>query len=279
MTSLELFDETLDINSTENYELAIQASPGGFAFCLLDTLRNKIVLVRSSEPETGKYFNSETIKEFVSKDDFLARPYRKTRIVLPSPKITLVPAPLFDPAKKDEYFSLNLGKDNNFDILSNRTPDPDMFIVFGVPVSIHEVIRSLYPVVHPYVHLVPLLHNIEGRRSAHGSYIHIHIEKEFFNLIIFRDNQLQFCNTFRHRSFTDILYYVLNAFGKLGINREEAICMSGLCEKQDDLSSALAEYIPDIRYAVPKGNFSFSYVFGEISLHRFINLFSVFNCG
>ena len=47
MPFLELFDETLDINSTENYELSVQVSPDGFPFCLLDTIRNKYVLLRS----------------------------------------------------------------------------------------------------------------------------------------------------------------------------------------------------------------------------------------
>ena len=36
MPFLELFDETLDINSTENYELSVQVSPDGLSFCLLD---------------------------------------------------------------------------------------------------------------------------------------------------------------------------------------------------------------------------------------------------
>ncbi len=49
MPFLELFDETLDINSTENYELSVQVSTDNLSFCILDTLRNKFVLLRSYE--------------------------------------------------------------------------------------------------------------------------------------------------------------------------------------------------------------------------------------
>ncbi|MCJ7446075.1 MAG: DUF3822 family protein [Bacteroidales bacterium] len=100
MPFLELFDETLDINSTDNYELSVQLSPDGFHFCILDAIRNKYILLRSSEPDDNKYFTPDKINDIISKDDFLTRRYKKVNIVLPSPKFTLVPAPLFDPGKK-----------------------------------------------------------------------------------------------------------------------------------------------------------------------------------
>lgn len=280
MTSLELFDETLDINSTENYELAVQASPDGFTFSLLDTLRNKFVLIRSFEPDESKYFNSENIKEFISTDDFLTRSYKKTRIVMPSSKFTIVPAPLFDPAKKDEYFNFNLKSDNDIIVLSNKIAEPDAFIIFGVLKSFQEVIRTYFPMEHPCVHIMPLFENISrSRRNTHGHYLHVHIERDYFNLLIFSDKQLELCNTFRYRNVSDVLYYVLNAFGRLGIKQEETVHLSGKTEKFDELNTNLSTYVQEIKFAEPAGDFSFSYVFGEIQLHRFISLFSVLNCG
>jgi hypothetical protein len=71
---------------------------------------------------------------------------------------------------------------------------------------------------------------------------------------------------------------VLNAFKKLDIKQEETIYFSGLTEKYDDLSSNFSMYIRNIKFAGPSGNFTFSYVFNDTDLHRFINLFSVVNC-
>jgi hypothetical protein len=64
----------------------------------------------------------------------------------------------------------------------------------------------------------------------------------------------------------------------MGIGQEGTIHLSGLTEKDDDLHSNIALYIRNIKYTGPSGKFSFSYVFNEIDLHRFINLFSVTNC-
>ncbi len=279
MPFLELFDETLDINSTENYELSVQVSQDGFAFCLLDTIRNKFVLIRSFEPEESKYFNADKINEILTKDDFLTKRYRKVNAVMPSEKFTIVPAPLFDPGKKDEYFTFNHLPNDGSIIISNKLNDPDAFLVFSVFRPFVDLLSSFHPGVIPYHQVKPLLNYIShSRKSVNGNYIHIHVEREFFNLIIFEHNLMKFCNSFKYRNITDILYFALNVFRNLGINQEETIHLSGLTEKYDDLSSNFSLYIRNVKFAEPAGNFTFSYVFNDTALHRFLNLFSLVNC-
>ncbi len=279
MPFLELFDETLDINSTENYELSLQVSPDGFAFCLLDAIRNKFVLLRSFEPEGNRYFNADKINDILAKDDFLVRKYRKVNLVMPSPKFTIVPAPLFDPGKKDEYFTFNHLKSEESAIISNKLNDPDSFLVFSVPGPVVDLLVSYHPGILPFHQVKPLLNHIShSRKSINGNYIHLNVEREYFNLIIFDHNQMKFCNSFKYRNITDILYFTLNVFRNLGIPQEETIHLSGLTEKYDDLSSNLSLYIRNIKFAEPAGNFTFSYVFNDTDLHRFLNLFSAINC-
>ncbi len=279
MPFLELFDETLDINSAENYELSVQVCPEGLYFCILDTIRNKYVLLRSFDAEENNYLSAERIEELISKDDFLTKKYRKVNIIMPSRKFTLVPSQLFDPGKKDEYFSFNhIPEDGNI-ILSNRIKDPDAFIVFAVMKPVYEVVTKRFPGVLPFHQTKPLLnHSSHCRKSGNGDYIHLQVEKEFFNLVIFRQNILKFCNSFNYRNINDILYYVLNTFQNLEIKQEETIWLSGHTEKYDDLTSAFAMYIRNLKFSEPSGNFTFSYVFNENVLHLYLNLFTVVNC-
>jgi hypothetical protein len=279
MPFLELFDETLDINSTENYELSIQVSPDGLSFCLLDSIRNKFIMMRSFEAEENKFFNADKIGEFLHKDDFLTRRYKKVAYVMPSSKFTLVPAPLYDPGKKTEYFTFNhiLHEDNI--VLADKSNDPDAYLVYSVSRSIHELMNSTYPGVFPHHHIKLLIdYTSAARKSLNGKYIHIHVERDYFNLIVFNDNILRFCNSFVYRNISDILYFVLNTFKNLEIKQEETIYFSGLTEKYDDLSSSFSLYVRNIKFAEPGGNFTFSYVFNDTELHRFINLFNVVNC-
>ncbi len=279
MPFLELFDETLDINSTENYELSVQVSFDRVSFCILDTVRNKFVMIRSFDAEDNKYFNAPKIDEILHNDDFLTKRYKRVSCVLPSPKFTLVPSPLYDPGKKDEYFTFNHNLEEGNVVLADRLTDPDSFLVFSVSRSISELMNSYYPGAHLHHQIKLLVDNTSPvRKSVKGNYIHIHIERDFFNLIVFKDNSLKFCNSFAYRNISDILYYVLNAFKNLGIRQEETLHLSGSTEKYDDLSSSFSLYVRNIRFAEPSGNFTFSYVFNDLELHRFINLFTVVNC-
>jgi hypothetical protein len=279
MPFLELFDETLDINSTENYELSLQVNPDGLSYCLLDSIRNKFVMIRSSGAEENKSFPADKISELLRNDDFLTRRYKKVNCVIPSSKFTLVPAPLYDPAKKDEYFTFNHNLDEGCIVMVNKVIDPDSFLVFSSSKSIIDLIISSYPGVHPCHHIKLLLdYTSSCRKSGNGNYIHVHVERDFFNMIVFYNNILKFCNSFSYRNISDILYYVLNVFKNLDIKQEETLYFSGLTEKYDDLSSSFSMYIRNIKFAEPSGNFTFSYVFNDMELHRFLNLFTSVNC-
>lgn len=279
MPFLELFDETLDINSTVNYELSVQVSRDGLSYCVLDTIRNKYVLIRSFEPDETKYFSADNINELISKDDFLIKNYKKTNILLPSQKFTIVPAALFDPGKKDQYFTFNHNNEDDDIVFVNKINDPDAFVVYSVTKPFAALIKNYFTGVLPYHQLKPLFFHIShSRKNTNGKYMHIHVERDFFNLIIFNNNLLKFCNSFKYRNISDILYYVLYVFKSLDITQEETIYLSGLAEQYDDLFSSFSMYVRNIKFARPSGNFTFSYVFNDTELHRFLNLFSVVNC-
>jgi hypothetical protein len=279
MPFLELFDETLDINSTENYELCLQVSPDGLSYCLLDAGRNKFVMLRSWVADESKYYNAATISELIYKDDFLTKKFRKVNCVMPSQKFTLVPAPLYDPGKKVQYFAFNHNQGVDSVILANKIGDPDAFLVFSAVKSLVDVVNGSFPGVNIYHHIKLLLdHPSISRKLTTGNYICLHIERDFFNLIIFKNNILSFCNSFTYRNISDILYFVLNTYKNLDIKQDETIYFSGLTERYDDLSSSLSLYVRNIKFTEPSGNFTFSYVFNDTELHRYINLFTLANC-
>jgi len=279
MEFIELLDETLDINSTENYELSVQMSPDGFAFTILDTIRNKYVLLRATDNDNNKYLTAEKASEIANKDDFLLKRFKKVNLVFPSSKFTLVPAPLFDPGKKEEYFTLNLIRGENEVILYNKIPEPDAYIVFSAAQSFFELAQQLYPSVYPFHHIKPLINQVShNSNNITGSYVHVHVERGFFNLLISGNNILKFSNTFLYRDITDILYYLFNVYKSMGMSHDGTIHLSGLTDRYNELYSNLALYIRNIKFARPSGNFSFSYVFNDIDLHKYINLFNITNC-
>jgi hypothetical protein len=280
MPFFELFDETLDINSTENYELSVQLCSDNLSFCILDTIRNKYILLRSFTPDNFRHFTPGQISELISKDDFLVKKYKDVRLVMPSPRFTMVPAPLFDPGKKEDYFTFNHAVTEGSQILVSRISDPDSYLVFSVSKPLTDIANGFSHSGDPMHHLRPLFKQINHSiRGIPGYSIHAHIESDFFNLIIFNENVLKFCNSFVYRNTSDILYHILNVFKSMNIRQEETINLSGQTERYDELYSGLAIYIRGVKFAEPAGSFTFSYVFNEIPLHKYINLFTAVTCG
>jgi hypothetical protein len=277
--NLELFDETLDINSTANYDLSIEVSDNGLAFCLLDSIRNKFVLLRSFSPDNDRKFKIEEIEKIIIEDDFLCRKFRSGRIIMPSPKCTLVPAPLFDPAHRDDYFLFNHLYDESDIILNNKLINPDSYILFSVGQSIFDLVTEKFKDSAIMHHLKPIFQKVPVTKSGvSGNYIQLHIEKDFFSLIIFIDNKLRFCNTFSYRNVSDILYYVLYTFTSIGLKQEETLILSGLTEHYDELHTNISEYIRSVKFAEPSGTSTYSYVFNEVGLQKYINLFNAIHC-
>jgi hypothetical protein len=279
MPFLELFDETLDINSTEKYEMSLLISPDELSYCLLDTLRNKMVMIRSFGAD-DKPFNAGNISELIRKDDFLTKQFRKVNCAIPGLKYTLVPSPLYDPGKKVQYFTFNHNLPDDSLVLTNKIADPDAYLVFSVPKPFLDAVTSFYPFAQVFHHIKLLLdHASTFRKYVNGNYISLHVERDYFNLSVFRENKLEFCNSFTYRNISDIMYFVLNTYKKLSIRNDDTIWFSGMTERYGDLSSSMTQYIRNIKFAEPSGTYTFSYVFNDAELHRFLNLFTLANCG
>jgi hypothetical protein len=279
MPAQDLIDETFDVNSSLNYELTMQISPAGFAYCILDTIRNRYVLFRLRDPDDNKAMTAEKTEETIISDSFLTARFKKINLILPSQKSTLVPYPLFDPLKKDEYFCLNLVKDDNETVLYNKIADPDAFVIFSVPEWLPGLTGRYFPSAKPCHHATPLIDQaLHLSRNEPGQMVQVHLERDYFNLLILEQGSLKFYNTFVYKNINDIMYYLFNVCKTMGIKREENVWFSGLTSGHDELSSQVQEYLRNIKFMIPSGNFSFSYVFNELELHRYHNLFSITRC-
>lgn len=278
MPFLELYDETLDINSTENYELSVQISSDDISFCILDTLRNKFVMLRSYEPEDNSRFDPYRLNEIIRKDDFLPRKFRKTNIITPTQRSTLVPGPLFEDSRKEDYLDFNQKKADRERVMISKIKNSDIYAIFSLQEGFADLLKGLFPEGNIMHSLKPLFQYVHFNRRSTGNNIHIHFEKDYLDTVIFDPNELKFCNTFNFKSMSDIEYFVLYVLKKMNVRQDETIYLSGRTQEKEELRHAFSKYLTDVRFALPQGNYTFSYVLSEAELHRFLLLFSAVNC-
>ena len=279
MHERELFDETLDINSTDNYEISIQVSLDGFSFCILDTLRKRFVMLREYRLTPRADRQCDQVLDIINNDEFLSRHFRRYRIIFSSAQTTLVPSGLYDPALKDDYFRINYRLEEGHIISNNRLNEPDAFLLFDVNRELLDLLVTAFPEAS-------LSHNVRallfgGFRQSAGSgarYIHINIEDNYFNLFIIEDKKLSFINSFKYRNSSDILYYMLHTFEQLGVTKDATVWVSGRIEKFDELHNNMSRYVKKIRFAAPAGPNALSYIFDTIGTHRYLALFNITSC-
>ena len=276
---LELFDETLDINATENYDLTVEMSDEGLSLAVLDLLRGKYVMLRHYPLLNPENNSQRTFSDIINGDDFLGRHYRKIIIITPSPDGTLVPSPLFDPIMKDDYFRFNLPTTEGASIFSNTLPFPGATVLFTIDSSLSEALATSWPNVTPWHHTRPLLqHAFTSCRSSEERYLHLHVEKGFITIIIIEKRDLVFCNSFKCSTPGDVSYFLFNVFDKEGVKNGETLNISGIIEPYGELHLSLLNFSETIRFASPSIRQSFSYVMNEIQMHRWINLFTAASC-
>ncbi len=276
---LELIDETLDINATDNYDLTLELSEEGVSLAVLDLLRGKYVMLRHYQREDPADGTLRSYNDIIDSDDFLKRKFRKVIIILPTQLFTLVPAPVYEPGLREDYFHFNLNVPEKTVVFSNTLPFPEATVLFSPESNIIDSINMHWHDVAPWHHTRPLIRHVwSACRSSDNCYIHCHFEKSFITLVIMERGKLTFCNSFPVSAATDPAYFLFNVLEKNGISSNETIHLSGTVEPYGEAHLALLNFAPDIKFASPLIRQSFSYVMSEVHLHRWINLFTAAEC-
>ncbi len=276
---LELLDETLDINATDNYDLTLELSEEGVSLAVLDLLRGKYVMLRHYPRENPADSTVRSLGEIIDSDDFLKRHYRKVFVIVPSLLYTLVPAPVYEPRLKDDYFRFNHHLPEESQIFSNTLPFPDAVVLFSPGNDVAERISSRWREVTPWHHLKPLLqHVFAACRTSDDRYIHLHFDRSFITVIIAEKRNLTFCNSFACTASSDAAYFLFSVLDRKGIKNDETIFVSGTVEPYSEDHISLLNFASNVKFASPIIRQSFSYVMNEVHLHRWLNLFTAASC-
>ncbi len=276
---LELLDETLDINATDNYDLTLELAEEGVSLAVLDLLRGKYVMLRHYPREVPADGSIRPLGEIIDNDDFLRRHYRKIIVIVPSPLFTLVPSPVFEPRLRDDYFHFNNRVPEEAKIFTNNLPFPDAVVIFSPEERAVEGIFSRWRDVTPWHHTKPLLQHVYAAcRTSEECYIHVHFEKSFITVIIAEKRNLTFCNSFACSASSDAAYFLFNVLDRKGIKNDETIYVSGTVEPYSEAHIALLNFAANVKFAAPIIRQSLSYVMNEVHLHRWLNLFTAAAC-
>ena len=279
MKPLELFDETLDINATDNYDLTVELSEEGVSLAVLDLLRGKYVLLRHYPLVTGEKETKRSFSDIITSDDFLKKQYRKVFIVTPSPSFTLVPSAVYDPSLRNGYFRFNHSSAADTTVFSNNVTFPGAVVLFSLPAETEDVLRTYWPGATPLHHSSVLLNHISSAcRNVQGHYVHLHFNRTFVTVAVTEQRNLLFCNSFACPDPADASYFLFSVLESLKVRKDEPVCISGGIEPYSEAHFSVLNFAAGVKFASPFTRHSFSYVMHDTPKHRWINLFTAASC-
>jgi len=122
-----------------------------------------------------------------------------------------VPAQLFDPKEKEHYLNFNFSQLTDEQVFCDHLMPLDAWQVYGVPVSIVEATKELFPqskVVHSSSLLIESVW-INYKNRINSPHVFLHVRELLFDLMIFNGRQMNYFNTFPFQNPEDVTYYLI----------------------------------------------------------------------
>ncbi|PID93666.1 MAG: hypothetical protein CSA95_07085 [Bacteroidetes bacterium] len=262
---------------------SIRVTPDAFSYALFNPETSQYYQLESFDLQgvTSEERWKETLRELFEEHPVILEEYAKTYLQWAFPGALLVPAPLYTPQKKKLYFKYNYDTSPKQLIHEDLLPSFDAVLLYPIASDIDQFLQTLFPKAIRTHHLSNLLLILKkGYCSDQSStQLFVQVNKNSFDLILFRQKELQFLNTFPYKTAEDFLYFLLLTMKTLSLDTEtQKVTLLGAIASDAILTQKIANYIRHIQFITKSPYDHFSETFNQVEEHLFFNLLNQKNC-
>jgi hypothetical protein len=282
MHDIDLIDETFSRNLTHNYHLVIQTGLNGLSFAILDLNKLKYVVLRHYPFEGVE--NNDEIASYLSiiykQDDLLQLNYKQVSHEFIGNISTLIPQPDFEESKIEDYLHFIYREITNQVIAYNVLSSDKYYNIFSYPTSLHAEIKKCFPGIKLFSHTTSFVeYLISQSLNNTKKLIYVCLNEGLLNIGIAQNAELLFFNAFQYKETSDIVYFILSVLDQYNLSAKlTEVNISADVTNHDELFDFLNNYLGQIHFIKPSQQFSYSYLFDELHLTRFTNLFNLVLC-
>lgn len=275
----DLADPSLGTIPGNRLKLAVSVSWDRISWGAWDP-EQKLWLYLASE-RSGKLQLPGQLLDFIrtlwDKHQRLKEDYHDVTIIWEGLNHTLIPQSLFVAEEEASFLTFTNIVHSGEEIRSEVIPRGSLVLVYALPAVLRAGLEQIWP-GHSLTHgisrfLRPSALDVEGRQYD----VRTHIREQSFDLIIFRDGALLYCNTFEYRTSEDLLYYILFTFEQLGIPPAETeVRVTGDLFSESQIFEYLEKYIDRVTFAGPGSRVILADGLKELPYHQFCQLLNIF---
>lgn len=280
MHNFNLTDETFDLNQSYNYHLLMQSSLKGFSYAIIDSLRNKCILLRNFETKCTDWHEFKNyLLTITEADSNLKVDYKKIIHIISEKDFTLVPEDYLPQEEKDlqRWFPGVSGTGPRVIGSLSRASNSRILCPYA-PAFVETLQKNFKGVNLSHISL-PFIHNLinESSRTLRHVFQFL-IHDEFIIAGVAHSAKLDFINSFKVESFEDILYFIASTLEKFKISPVLAEIAIQNDSSYADLNTRLETYIGKVRNLKATHNMVYSYIFTEDVLVQFANMLNLYHC-
>ena len=247
----------IDFSKSEQYTISIRLSADGFSFSIYHPQADSDYTY-VTYPVNTSYSLTANLKEFINATEAFKYSYKKTNILIDTPRFTFVPFELFEDEHQTDIFHYNFPPKDNETILCNILGKSNVALLFGINKHSHQLLHEHFPEARIFSCISPLLEHF-AIKSKEGNCrkLYAHIRKDTLETFVFDKGKLTLCNTFNCKKTADKVYYLLYIWQQQGLSQEkDQLHLAGNIEDKEDLLNELHKFLRNI-FVMPKPNIPF----------------------
>ncbi len=232
------------------YKLSIQVSLNGLSFCVVDTLRNSILISDQNDfgKELSPYEVQKQLKELLGEHGVFEMDITEMVVVHHNNLFSLVPKDLFDSNELANYLKFNARILVNDLIEYDEIEGHDIVNVYVPYVNINNFLFDHFgefEFMHSGTVLLQAL--LKSMGSASEPVCYVHVGHRQMDMVILSRKQLYLFNSFQFDTKEDFIYYILFTLEQLEIDPETIpLRLFGHITEGDEIYDICYEFIRHI---------------------------------
>ncbi|VXA99323.1 conserved hypothetical protein [Flavobacterium sp. 9AF] len=235
--------------TTKNYKkLSIQVSLSGLSFCVFDLITKKVIAYNNVEYAKNSVIEEQLWKIFID-HTILSNSYDEILVLHDNALNTFVPEVLFDSQHLGSYLQYNV-KVFDTDFFSfDRIDNYGINNIYVPYVNINNFLLDQFKSFeYKNVNSIVVKKVLDISIGNDEKEVFIHVQKDHFEIIVVKNQQLLLFNSFEYNTPEDFIYYILFTYEQLQLSAETIeMHLFGNITESDDYFKLAYKFIRNCR--------------------------------
>ncbi|WP_395076510.1 DUF3822 family protein [Flavobacterium sp.] len=231
-------------------KLILQISLSEISFCILNTLSNAVETIGNFglKKSNNLIEIEEEIISFIKKTPILQSKFDSVLVLHNNNLTSFIPQVFFDEQYLGSYLQYNIKVFETDFITFDEIANYEMNCVYIPYVNINNSLIDCYgsfDYKHSYSILVKKI--LDLSKNNDEPQVFVHTEKDYFQIIVVKNQKLLLFNTFEYKTKEDFIYYILFTLEQLQLNPETIpLKMLGNVTKESEIYQIAYKYVRNV---------------------------------